>query len=1205
MDSFDESVVRIASILAREPVEENAIDGGHMPLSTPKGEVCWLKTSAVTFPERSHTRIEWSYALNALAGSVESMRGIFNEMGVDSSNAAHEAHVLVAVYLKFYHNQDHEHMDTPTFNHSKNAFLSALHTNSAAIQTQSSLPPGSWHDAFDQKNLRIHSDTIPIQNLNKINSILEEIRTIPIPQKLDALLESGENQAIAAILSTCYFSVLYFSFSQAANPLYRNLVILSPFANNIPLHWFNAEFFGALDFSLENSNDVNASLREAGISATIRLLLPWISANANSIGNSNIVVARLTLKIVEAHSFVCDPSVRLSDDALLAYGQTILKIYGNVSDEVDSKVSTAVVHFARTRLKQLSSSQSLKKISPDLSQYFATCPSKTLQSLTTALIDSVNPPVSPAEYYSTIRQIYETVCVARWEFIDPSLLVYEHGNGFFRRVYEAWIRPEGERSGKSVCVLPVWLESLMTGVTADIAPNHDVSIALVVVLAIIRTITSRNTHDTSKWSSGVTHIPSDAITHSLLKSCALVMTQAALILATSYSDALESNLAQTLFQFFGFHYTGNEALFEEIVLSSDSVTRSLLNVLMETLSDPFSKRLALNYVSIMTPQEIAVLSRALGTALSIPQQPKSEILRTLSQLSEFAKTLSLEFKSGAIQIPSQTEMKALQTAESKENEALSHLKTALFSFVMVSRILVQTINKQMQSLPNNAEKDEDARFRSSTFHTILHGLFDLHFVTCRFGLDAFPEWKDVFYGALDGSLSPKKASFADAFLMQFMPEQDDDGLPHFDLPRTLFYVLVVQHVLPYLDPKFLSEKVLPPIAPHLAYKAKGRSPDELDLFEMGHWIIFKLLNDMIIQEDKSMTRWRYKSILFGMASEYAGLLLQNLDSGDSVESTKRMFTALIRALSCFSSAHNPSHTNEDSNQHNRYNEIQMESAATALNLSSSGLPLEGARMGQRGGVRSFSAGVTGGKMRNHQSIEIAGSEEAEDEADVIENDEWNPWEGDDIGWTCVCNLVARIDDCTRVILEAERDRQNASGKQNDMAQSGEPNGLNIGKDANLREGKMTRLEEVFLAAPFMTEWIKRDGLMTILFCQLRAVGLLHLPKLQECIRSLILYGVSDVMSIEPNLKEGLVGIGLDVSDMSKSQLWTALFEVVSGDLFYDHVRQVLLVEWYMALVADARQMIAERKAKQEQEEKERRAKGIPKQKFDVVLRAKL
>ncbi|KAI8845689.1 hypothetical protein BJ741DRAFT_2780 [Chytriomyces cf. hyalinus JEL632] len=274
-------------------------------------------------------------------------------MGVYSSNAAHEALVLVAVYLKFYHNQDHEHMDTPTFNHSKSAFLSAVHTNSAAIQTQSNLPEGSWRDAFDQKNLRIYSDTIPIQNLNKINSILEEIRTIPIPQKLDTLLESGENQAIGAILSTCYFSVLYFSFSQAANPLYRNLVILSPFANNIPLHWFNAEFFGALDFSLDHSNDVDASLREAGISAAIRLLLPWISSDANSVGNSNIVLARLSLKIVAAHTFVCDPSVRLSDEALLAYGQIILKIYGNVSDEVDSKVSTAVVHFARTRLKQL------------------------------------------------------------------------------------------------------------------------------------------------------------------------------------------------------------------------------------------------------------------------------------------------------------------------------------------------------------------------------------------------------------------------------------------------------------------------------------------------------------------------------------------------------------------------------------------------------------------------------------------------------------------------------------------------------------------------------------------------------------------------------------------------------------------------------------------------------------------------------------
>ncbi|KAJ3239229.1 hypothetical protein HDU81_006334 [Chytriomyces hyalinus] len=683
------------------------------------------------------------------------------------------------------------------------------------------------------------------------------------------------------------------------------------------------------------------------------------------------------------------------------------------------------------------------------------------------------------------------------------------------------------------------------------------------------------------------------------------MKQAALILATSYSDALESNLAQTVFQFFGFHNTGNEAMFEDIVSSSDSVTRGLLNVLMETLSSPFSATVALNHVPAMTPQEIAVLSRALGSALSMSQQPKSEILRTLSQLSDFAKTLSLAFKSGAIQIPSQTGMKALKTSESKEDETLSHLKTALFSFVMVSRILVQTINKQMRLRPNGGYDDEEARFRSTAFHLILHGLFDLHFVTCRFGLDAFPEWKDVFYGALDGSLSQKNASSADAFLIQFMPKQDVDGLPHFALPRTLFYVLVVQHALPYLDPKFLSEKVLAPITPHLTYKS-GRSPDELDLFEMGHWIIFKLLNDMIIQDDQSIARWQYKGILFGMASEYAGLLLQNFDSGDSVESTKRMFTALIKALSCFSSAHKPSHTNEDSSQHNRYNEIQLDSAATASDVSSSGLPLEGARMGQRGGVRSFSAGVTGGSARSRQSFEKAESEEEVNEADVIESDEWNPWEGDEIGWACVCNLVGKIDDCTRVILEAERDRQDASRNQNDVTwPEDNPDGLNVGKDSNLRGDKMTRLEEVFLAAPFMKEWIKRDGLMTILFSQLRAVGLIHLPKLQECIRSLLLFGISDVMSIEPNLNDGQVGIGLDVPDMSKSQLWTALFEVVSGDLFYDHVRQVKLVEWYMALVAETRLMIADRKAKKEKEEKERREKGIRNLKSDVIVRAKL
>ncbi|ORY44903.1 hypothetical protein BCR33DRAFT_212003 [Rhizoclosmatium globosum] len=446
--------------------------------------------------------------------------------------------------------------------------------------------------------------------------------------------------------------------------------------------------------------------------------------------------------------------------------------------------------------------------------------------------------------------------------------------------------------------------------------------------------------------------------------------------------------------------------------------------------------------------------------------------------------------------------------------------------------------------------------------SVMDSLYELHFVTCRFGLDAFPEWKSVFYPCLDlvvdlVSSESDKLNVCDGIVAKYLPDEQVLEPIHFSNPRLIFCFLLVQHLLPNLSAQFVQHTVMPLLQPHLTYKP-NRTNDQLDLFEMGHWIYFKMFESMVTDDP-----WKFKQIVCLGCEEYTRLVLTNYLNGDSIDLVRRSLRAQVKALTRFSSAHDHEHV--DTTDYNGITVNEERSSSTAAKTE--------VRSNQRGKNRSF--GVKTVSRRQHKiQPDVTTNENATSKS-------WNPWEGDEIAWKFVIEkVIGLIRELTIKIDEAE---------------SGRP----LDDGITLAQGtpSTSRLDEILEAAPGLRYYVLREGLVNILFDQIRTVGIPHLEKLLAIIRELVLVGV-DVGNGKERKGLGVVDFK-DLKEMSGSKFWQALFEAVSNDQYFDQMRQARCVEWYMELVRDARQLILREAANVKKDTT--RSAVIP----QGVLRAKL
>ncbi|KAJ3022615.1 UNVERIFIED_CONTAM: hypothetical protein HDU68_009024 [Siphonaria sp. JEL0065] len=420
-------------------------------------------------------------------------------------------------------------------------------------------------------------------------------------------------------------------------------------------------------------------------------------------------------------------------------------------------------------------------------------------------------------------------------------------------------------------------------------------------------------------------------------------------------------------------------------------------------------------------------------------------------------------------------------------------------------------------------------------------LCDLHFVACRFGLDGFEPWSQVFYESVDFLIhvsSGEDEDGCDMVVAKFLPDHDVMEPTHYSKPRTIFFMLLIQHTLPRLSVSFLENTVFAYLQPYLVF-TPTRNNDELDLFEMGHWIHFKLFDGMLTSNEP----WKFKSLVLGLASGYTDLVLKNYLLGENLTSTRRMISALLKSLTCFSSLVDP-RQGSFRNRVGGYNETNLSSGSNDGSADKDSTPVTESRSNQRGGIRLFKSKHVKRVPAPRKQLQDAEKEEIVDSSQV--KDSWNPWEGDDVAWACLEKVEALVRQLSREIDEQKPPVTAAS--------DGNKKALSSCK---------SRVDEIMEAVPELKLFDLRDGLMVVLFDQIRTVGLPHVDRMLDLIRGFMLKGVNSSSK----------GLGLDTKDLSKSSLWKGLFDSVSNNQYYDQLRQTRSVEWYVELVAEAKEIL--------------------------------
>ncbi|KAI8614595.1 hypothetical protein BC830DRAFT_1126634 [Chytriomyces sp. MP71] len=1014
-----------------------------------------------------HQNTSWIHAANALPSSSDPLAIILTNTAIASLDAEQSQLAEELLLLALY-----LRAHTPSDIHINEIIIKGITSNNHTFAANSRLRKGLWRDAFTRADLRIAPSHPHLAHFCTDNNlILERIRVHEVPSRIARHLLQNEHEAIAQLLSTSYFTILDFiqHLPRALDLVVRNLAILDGFSADIPPAWFTQNFLEALRVALD---------------ASCGLLIRIQNGCEEDLGAEGVQsICKLMSAWLDKMGYMATPDAAVLELVKALLGTAFIVSGPRVREEcvmaylelllkLDGKVSDAVDVLVSDALQSC-----LQSHTANLSATFLTHLTSSLaQHLATtprAPLTRLLRSLVPVRHFYALRDLLGSVARARWEAVDSALLRYEQG--ILRRAVDTLVGRPGEARGRVVTVLPVWVSAFMEAMQ-DVGGVG----ACALGYALMRAVTE----------AAVRPAASEAIVKEIVEACVGVLERSAGMLGVAVSEDLETAVAELACLLFALHGDKFLDLYGRVALSSDTLPRALLHHLMHILH---------KYTSpTPTPADstyVAILSRALAAAL----RPHTTLLRneTVQSLSALATQLSQDFRAGRLVLP----------AGDDSNLIWDGCKISLFSLVLL-----------LQELEIGAEE-------------ALRVLRDVHFVTCRFGVDAFPAWGDLFYGLLDGVVGNGRVEEVVEIFCSA-----EDGPEKDVLPRRIFSMLVIQHLLPSLTANFVADKVMPLCAPHLSFKP-GRGNDELDLFEMSHWIYYRMFSDVM-----EASGGRFREIVCARAREYTSLLIENFNNGDDVENVRRQFSACIKALTCFSSPVDPGlHVRREGRDLNWMSLAQEE-------VADLGVPVLGSRS-HRGGIRAF------GRRRLKK---VRDSDALKKEVETV--GEWDPWEGDRIAWGCVGVLVERVEALTRKVHTGLESRQQKGGEYEVVV------GAAVGNK---------RMEEIFSAAPILKLMMVRDGLLMVLFNQIRTVGLPDVERVQQIVRRLLFEGV-EVSKGDDGESILSGGIGLEMRELSKTSLWNALFDAVSGDRYYDIMRQVQCVEWYMKLTNDARCLIAEK-----------------------------
>ncbi|KAJ3331783.1 hypothetical protein HDU76_002235 [Blyttiomyces sp. JEL0837] len=1098
------------------------------------------------------------------------------------------------------------------------------------IMSKSLLVPGTWERVFQQKCLRFHPSFVQNERHSASHiywtEIFERLRLEQLARerliKLDSTkpLTSEQSSRIGGILSCSFFTFIEYHKADSMQVALYNLAVLKEFAPKLPLSWFQDQFleacvtFGRKCWGIVAATDSSEDhvMAMDGLAAVATVLSCWTrkSATFQKKALASSVVGFLSKCLLEVST-----TVSIFEEFLLDNILSLVAAFGKVSDGVDNTIMRTIQSALPGIIGSLSP-PAQDNLMTYLAPIFINVPSTSTAILKTTLvnglaalsgqsspparficIDSHRQPVVPGPFtfdlILKVSYLFEYVTDKRWESIQTELLSsekVEHG-GFGLSVFLKWIvswAGEGSVDGGVVVEdCPPWMKSVVNvgdenvGVDDGRVESGPGCLAvLAVAIGVWRSILRRRLSlqgGNKQVAKSDLAIPGKQIVSFVQENSVKALSVAMRFLESEY---VSNKPVSSPFRRFAAYATSQLSSSltpqEQEILNPHAqvITRVLQATLFEdvdmlglepsivtisphdsfaTLQQRWTRRFAgnANEKSILQA-EFSRMSRALGlfAARSWLDGEHDVVLDLISEMRGFCERVFGIWKSiselfGTIGISLKAEKQEL------EKILFAYFRLCLFSVTMVSKHVNDAVIETLL--------EDEHRWDPPAVHWPDHGLWiassmlvylqNLHFVSSRYGSDGFKIWTELFDSVVDllrGAISrDSKFSFVlEELIMALTPAYAGTAVQKHspETSRLLFYFSVLQRLLPLIPEITLQNEVMPRMFPYFRYHVvddetnKGNSQnewkpsdEEKDLFEAVHAICVGIFQNV----------GRFRDTVKSFAPWYAEMLITNYPEPIDVDLLRRNYAHMIKALSSLSRPYS--------------NVVEV--------ISTEDDHAEAAEDGRR-------------EQRGRDSSSEKWSND--EDADLLPSVNELQWIGDEIAWICITKLVNEI------VRIADVARTGVSDREVPADSKPSTNSLSV----NLaNKGVDKRIAEILKAAPRVEMYLRRDSLMTVLFDQIRTIGLRGLQPLLHAIQELMLHGSlknlvdnggemdldGDSEMEEDAGATSIVGFGVE-SDPESSPLWKAMASAVGYSRGFDQLRKNYCVSWFLELRHEAKSL---------------------------------
>ncbi|KAG0332167.1 hypothetical protein BG004_001363 [Podila humilis] len=748
-----------------------------------------------------------------------------------------------------------------------------------------------WYQAFSEQALRLTSQqdprnpTLPSKLSVLLNELLEVVRLDKIrrdgwnnPNVSDKLSDS-QFQQLGKLLSTSFFTIIEFADVSLYMPI-ENIVFLSKFGAQLPASWYSDDFLRttirmAKRYLLtEKQEKVRIPIHVEGLVAMSTLWSFWMrktgSNDTNVLGQD---LVELMADMLATPSLFIGAECRGLLSACFSGLATALDKWAGL---MESKIVEGLVAgLERSRVS--AQDQDMEGIQASLatvlrSNLLMDNSPASIKKLTAGLLKSfygdvealMAPGLVGIEELLQIQRLFQFV-VTQNAGLAPAQ-DQDKNDGSNKR------KKSKKRKQHKTVVLKgqKWWESLIEGIQ-EASSEKDAVLGLLAVAGILRAIQHGEDDPPKVDGESLALIEDFFVIDNMLEPNKDGILPLAEILRV---------VGQDIFRSGGATFVGASGNSAATVLPVGGDAQTLLT---RTVRGPLFS-------------EMGRIARTVATLLLEGVEDWKEVVAILQKMHSFAINTHVDWSRNRLSRaetflvpePGQEKVDGIMQLDPESTKAMTMLfqvfKTILFAYTMIFGAVV--------------EKSADIAIGlvSHLDYLILDSYAYLHFTTYKLGPGGFQVYEDLITTILTRMVTAETLVVAlgppDSAALQGenhhiqLNKTLKTMIPKAELgygnvvmeSRTLYYMNLLERLMPAIEEGFLKTKLLPLVYPYLLKN------DQKELFESAHSVVMSVF----------LTN---KRIAKNVAPFYSNLLLAHFPSEISIDQLRAAFTTMIRSLS--------------------------------------------------------------------------------------------------------------------------------------------------------------------------------------------------------------------------------------------------------------------------------------------------------------------